>query len=389
MKKILYLAIVALGLQSCLKDKEHESEIFNGVGYGSKIIAFGSPNRISTVDVLDTKVAALPKMQLEDLDSEQVYEIEVQVLTKPFDKDLVVTLKNVPGKIAEYNTRRINDYYAVKGLYDIARAKYAEDLAAYIAAGGPIQLLIPKPTFPKEPAIYTSFEELPAGKFIFPTSVTIPKGATSVMVELIVPDASEATNVYKQFSKYMLPITLQTNADPDIVIPNPTLLLNVSRKLPNPYLGSFAYTGVQRFQSLTSDPSGAYTTNPILPSLVKHIWRESPDDPTITEVVLGGSLSPPSPASNAGFRMDVRFDPAASDPENRVIILGATVARPDFPLTVSPSVITKVTKGAGDPPLELVFDSKGNLDEVKNLWYTYSNANGVREFKQSSIKRIP
>ncbi len=388
MKKFLYLAIVVLGLQSCLKDKEHESDVFNGVGYGSKVIAFGSPNRIPNVNVMDTKLNLLPRMKLEDLDTEQVYEVSIEVLTKPFDKDVVVKLKNDLGKIAEYNTVRTNEYNGLKGVYDVARAQYATDLALYIAAGGASQLLIAKPTFPKEPKIYINFEPLPAGKFIFPAMVTIPKGKTSVTVELIVPDASETANVYKQFSKYMLPITLQTDAD--ILIANPTLLLDVSRKLPNPYLGIFAYTGIQRYQSLVADPSGAYTTVPILPSVVRHEWRESPDDPTITEVVLGGGLSTPGiPASNPGFRMDVRFDPAAADPENRVIILGATVMRPDFPLTVFPAVITKVTKGATDPQLELVFDSKGNLDEVKNLWYTYSNANGVREFKQSSIKRIP
>jgi Domain of unknown function (DUF1735) len=359
MKKILYLAIFALGLQSCLKDKEHESDVFNSVGLGTTVIEYAAPNRMSSVDVLDAKVGALPELSLGLKVADQVFRIPVELATGKIDNNIDVTATVDLAKLPAYNVRRVADYNAAKAVYNIDKAKYESDLAAYNAAvaAGAIQL----PNLPIAPALipdYVPFILLPTVSYTLSNAV-IPKGSLRGEIVLTVKNAN--VNLVLG-GNYMLPITLSANSG--VRISNPTTLFKLG--VAASYTGNFRYTGM--FQRQASSPSDPYTA--LVPqNTVLNILKNS--DGVIEMPVAGVGVG-----VGQIFRMKVEFD-------------GITVR------ILTPSQAGSLTAQVSQLPSSnptLVFNADGDLDEIKDFHYTYlGGANGDlgRRFFMTSIKRVP
>ena len=252
MKKILYLAIIALGLQACLKDKEHESDLVNGLGGTPDVISFSADERLTPVNINDVKVDELPGFDLSLKPTSQTFKINVELLTKSLTSDLAVTLKSDNALVTSYNAARISEYNELKAKYDKAKTEYD----AAVAAGG-------SPDAPILPDLYVPFEPLPVGKFTLGNAIIV-KGASKGIATLTIPNAAADLLVT---GNYMLPVTLEVAGL--IRIANPTTLLTVSPKAFTPYppgkfklIGTLQREGIPAPDVINTD----YTVTSLSPS---------------------------------------------------------------------------------------------------------------------------
>ena len=205
--------MTALVLQSCLKDKEHESDIYKGVDSKIPVISFNEPNTIRGVNILKAVPAGLPILDLPVKLAPQEIEIPVVCIPNPSSKPITVTIK-------------------YDGLAQITAYNEAQKVLP----------ALPAPQVPAYPAGYIPFVELPAGKYTLPTSITIPAGAIGTTIKIAVP--SSGTD-FSLTARYLLPITLVSTDGTNIVYPSTLIKILPKNK----------YAGVFRYKGKTSAPS--------------------------------------------------------------------------------------------------------------------------------------
>ena len=197
MKKMLFLAVIALTMQSCLKDKE--SDILKGVGAETLQVSFDAPygtlvQKVETIRTENLSYASIVRKR-----GVSFIKIPVVVTPRASTKDIVINIKND-------DITRVPAYNLANGLS--------------VSAGPDFMPFVP----------------MPAGKFTIPSSVTIKAGQTTAYIVISVPDVIADYDFYEPH--YMIALTLSST---DAPVYNPSTILGLSMQ--NPYSGTFRYTG--------------------------------------------------------------------------------------------------------------------------------------------------
>ncbi len=366
MKKILYLALLAVGLQSCLKDKAHETEVFDGVGSSKDVLIFSTIAKpatnfqITAVNINSVAEPILPSIGIVLKPGAQTFSIPVELPIRKLATDVDVTVTYDTGKIDTYNAARVVEYNDLKAKYDDLKMKYDAAVAANSTIPAPVPLLA-VPPIPVAPKLYNPFIPIPTGKYTLSKTVTVKAGeqVANISFSMPTPDVD-----LSPLNKYMLPITLTTTSG--VLISNPTTLIKVEPSSFNPYIGTFRYVGQFSREAVAGD---GYSINAPQPGTDLEIVRNAATG-AIEMPVAGVGVG-----VGNGFRMVVAFTPTTiSIIEPAGNLVGVT--------------------GLGQLPSSnprLTYNADGLLMKIENFHYTYLNTAtppAGRRFFMSSITRV-
>ncbi len=372
MKKILYFALLAVGLQSCLKDKENEGEIFNGVDKDKNVLIFSTlvkaPKtnyQIASTNINGVAEVVLPSIGVVLKPGAQTFQIPVELPIRALKEDVIVNATYDVGKIAPYNAARVVEYNDAKAKYDVLKAAYE---AAVIAG------VLPLPAVPVAPPLFNPFIPLPTGKYTLSPSVTIKAGTQIANLTFTLNNPVVDLSL---LSRYMLPITLSTTSN--VSVSFPTSLIVVEGKKFSPYAGLFIgvgtstlFTGTTPSNFLWDDFEYSWTIPRTGPSANCAACVELPFGAGLNRVTI------PLPLIQFNFNYNAA-DPSAST-MTAGQAFGGTIGISAAPLNSNPEIV-------GVPRLR--FDNDGVLLSIKNLSYKYTNGAGnLRLAVLDSVYRV-